>query len=121
MGELHEFNARPVFDVDTKFMDKGACRGEPIEMFYPGSHRTSIAHRTAIRTAKGICSVCTVAKECLDYSAEYEPYGVWGGMTDDERNAYRINNNILLKNQTRGLMPDARARWRRAAKARKEL
>lgn len=36
--------------------------------------------------AKGICSVCPIRWDCLDRAlAEGIPFGVWGGMDEDDR------------------------------------
>ena len=36
--------------------------------------------------AKRICAECPVILECRDYSLQsQEPFGVWGGLTEDER------------------------------------
>ena len=41
-------------------------------------------HNTA--AAKAICARCPVRRECLDYAiSEGDHYGVWGGMTDNQR------------------------------------
>jgi hypothetical protein len=35
-----------------------------------------------------ICGGCPIYKECLSYALGNENYGVWGGMTTNERNAF---------------------------------
>lgn len=36
--------------------------------------------------AKAICRVCPVREECLETAlAIKEPYGIWGGLTEQER------------------------------------
>ena len=41
-----------------------------------------------IARAKAICATCPVIKECREQSlAVREPYGVWGGLSEDERTA----------------------------------
>ncbi|WP_424556268.1 WhiB family transcriptional regulator [Streptacidiphilus pinicola] len=38
--------------------------------------------------AKRVCAGCPVLDECRTYALEArEPYGVWGGMSEDERAA----------------------------------
>lgn len=38
------------------------------------------------RVAKALCARCPVQRECLDGALERdEPYGVWGGLTRQER------------------------------------
>ena len=45
-------------------------------------------------SAKALCAVCPVASECLRHAiAVKEPYGVWGGLSEDER--------LLLLHKTR--------------------
>ena len=39
--------------------------------------------------AKAICQDCPVLDECRDHAlSTREPYGVWGGMSEEERRAY---------------------------------
>lgn len=38
--------------------------------------------------AKEVCARCPVRTECLGHALRVqEPYGVWGGLTEDERRA----------------------------------
>ena len=38
------------------------------------------------RAAKEICLACPVLQQCRSHAlAVREPYGVWGGLTEDER------------------------------------
>ena len=71
-----------------------ACRGLDSEYFYHPEGERGQARENRIARAKSICGTCSVAKQCLDYSIETrEPYGVWGGVSEDERAAIiaRIN------------------------------
>jgi WhiB family redox-sensing transcriptional regulator len=55
------------------------------QFFHPDGERgPSRANRAA--KAKAVCQRCPVLEQCRRYalSAE-EPYGVWGGLTEDER------------------------------------
>ena len=56
---------------------KAECRGEATEDFFaPGGEAA----------AKELCSWCPVRTDCLDYAiTRPEPYGVWGGLNEDER------------------------------------
>ncbi len=63
-----------------------ACRGMDVEVFYHpfGERRNHRAHR--INEAKAICRECPVIDECADHALlTAEPYGIWGGMSEDER------------------------------------
>lgn len=69
--------------------DRAACRGEPLEVFFPeGTDRDS-----AYEQAKSICATCTVREPCLKLSEQFVPtgdrYGVFGGLTPRERRLAR--------------------------------
>jgi WhiB family redox-sensing transcriptional regulator len=68
---------------------KAACRGPHSGMFFPPSHfeRKDEKDEREAR-AKAICATCPVIKECREQSLKVrEPYGVWGGLSEDERAA----------------------------------
>jgi len=75
---------------------QGACRGEdPSVFFHPeGERGPARAKREA--AAKEICGRCPVRVECAEHALEVrEPYGVWGGLSEDEREAhYRSNRHL---------------------------
>lgn len=53
--------------------------------FHPVNER-STAREDRIEAAKAICRRCPAIKECLEYALRVrEPYGVWGGRSEDER------------------------------------
>ena len=66
----------------------GACRGEDSELFFhPESERGSQRTRREA-AAKAICARCPVAARCLTHALiSGEPYGVWGGLSEVERQA----------------------------------
>ena len=42
--------------------------------------------RARIQAAKAVCTNCPVMAQCLDHAlAVREPYGMWGGCSEDER------------------------------------
>jgi WhiB family redox-sensing transcriptional regulator len=54
--------------------------------FHPDAERGA-AREKRIATAKAICATCPVIAQCREHALEVqEPYGVWGGMSEDERN-----------------------------------
>ena len=65
-----------------------ACRGMDSDIFFHpdgqrGRARTEREHR-----AKAICQSCPVLKQCRAHALRVrEPFGVWGGLTEDERQA----------------------------------
>jgi WhiB family redox-sensing transcriptional regulator len=73
-------------DAQWYWQDHGACKtADPLLFFHPQNERgTSRLRRD--REAKRICAACSVRMECADYAVRArEPYGVWGGLSEEER------------------------------------
>ena len=66
---------------------RAACRGHDENLFFPPSRfERAEEKRSRERAAKDICATCPVQVECLDYALRIrEPYGVWGGLNEQER------------------------------------
>ena len=61
------------------------CRGRDDLFFHPHGEREP-ARSTRENAAVEVCRHCPVRRECLDHAlATREPYGVWGGMTEAQR------------------------------------
>jgi len=42
-----------------------------------------------VATAKAICAACPVLAQCREHALKTrEPYGVWGGMSEEDREAH---------------------------------
>jgi WhiB family redox-sensing transcriptional regulator len=68
------------------WMDRGVCRGEPIETFF--ADRGGDAYKRAQR----LCHRCPVRRECADYAvADPLILGWWGGMSERERRRVRAS------------------------------
>ena len=65
---------------------EGACREvEPSVFFHPEGERGGTRRRRD-EAAKAICARCPVIEQCREHAlAVQEPYGVWGGLSEDER------------------------------------
>jgi WhiB family redox-sensing transcriptional regulator len=75
----------PIADV-WDWQRRGACRGRDTgQFFHPDGERgSSRARREA--SAKAVCVRCPVRAECAAHALTVqEPYGVWGGFTENER------------------------------------
>ncbi len=61
------------------------CRGRPDLFFHPhGEREPRRSQREA--EAKALCARCPVCRECADHALLMaEPYGVWGGVSESER------------------------------------
>lgn len=65
--------------------DRGSCAGRP-DLFYHRDDDPKKLRRRREEAAKRLCSGCPVKVECQRYAMENrEPYGVWGGLTENER------------------------------------
>ena len=70
--------------------EKAACVGKQ-EYFF------SDYKATAVREAKRICSDCEVRAQCLDHAMTHQEYGVWGGMTANERRVLKRKLRKMFK------------------------
>ena len=76
---------RPVLS-EWEGQNQGACRELPSEMFFhpDGERGPRRANREA--TAKAVCATCPVIEACRKHAlAVQEPYGIWGGLSEDDR------------------------------------
>ncbi len=65
---------------------QAACRGQDVESFFHPDNERGAARVAREEAAKAVCSACPVIAECLAHAlAVREPYGVWGGLGEAER------------------------------------
>lgn len=66
----------------------GSCRGTDPNIFFHPEGERGPAREAREAAAKAICSGCPVRVQCAAHALEVrEPYGVWGGMSEDDREA----------------------------------
>ncbi|MET1071210.1 MAG: WhiB family transcriptional regulator [Umezawaea sp.] len=76
---------KPVADVWDWQID-GSCRGANSAIFFHPDNERGSARSARENHAKQICAACPVLEQCRQHALEaQEPYGVWGGMGEDER------------------------------------
>jgi WhiB family transcriptional regulator, redox-sensing transcriptional regulator len=75
----------PVADM-WEWQFDGACRRiDPALFFHPEGERGPNRRRRDA-SAKAVCATCPVLAECREHAVRVrEPYGVWGGLTAEER------------------------------------
>lgn len=65
-----------------------ACRGMDSSRFFHPPEERNAARLERIAQAKAVCRVCPAIAECLTHALKVqEPYGIWGGTSEDERAA----------------------------------
>ena len=73
------------------WQDEAKCRIEDEET-------TKFFQRATEKEAKRFCSTCPVKGDCLEYALVYDMYGVWGGMTYNERKRkYDSDHRSILR------------------------
>jgi WhiB family redox-sensing transcriptional regulator len=84
----------PVADV-WDWQLRGACRvADPALFFHPEGERGP-SRRNREVSAKAVCERCPVRRECAQHAlAVREPYGVWGGLSEDERDAILADRRL---------------------------
>lgn len=109
-GTVHEPSV--LFEVLRQrptWMARAACRGQPIELFFPG-------RGADVRPALELCRQCPVRSECAEYAlgsyseAGVAVSGVWGGTSERRR------RQILHQRLAAG--PGARSRRRSGGRGR---
>jgi WhiB family redox-sensing transcriptional regulator len=77
----------PVADL-WKWQLRGACRDADEGLFFHPEGERGPARRNRDSAAKAVCATCPVIVQCRAHAlAAREPYGVWGGLTEDDREA----------------------------------
>ncbi|MFE7491719.1 WhiB family transcriptional regulator [Kitasatospora sp. NPDC057541] len=67
---------------------EGACRTVDSSIFFHPVNERGAAAKEREQNAKSVCARCPVRVPCRRYAlATREPYGVWGGLTEEERRA----------------------------------
>lgn len=65
---------------------RAACRGADTEQFFHPENERGARRVAREAAAKAICAGCPVIRECAAYALRMrEPYGIWGGMGEAER------------------------------------
>ncbi|MEV6416229.1 WhiB family transcriptional regulator [Kribbella sp. NPDC051718] len=69
-----------------EWQDHAACQGVNPELFFAAESERGLRKRARELVAKSLCGTCPVRRECADHAAVVgEMYGVWGGITEEER------------------------------------
>jgi WhiB family redox-sensing transcriptional regulator len=84
-----------VEDIDS-WSDDAACKVSvhPSSWWYPEKDWSHL--HPYVKAALAVCKECPVRQKWLGYSLVKEPYGIWGGMTEQQRETYRRHNNLPL-------------------------
>ena len=79
----------------TKQITNAPCQTTDPELFFPDS-----TEYAKIKQAKALCNQCNSKQECLSFAMSIRAdYGIWGGLTDQERRSLRRK---LQRNKSNG-------------------
>jgi WhiB family redox-sensing transcriptional regulator len=77
---------------------KGLCRGRNSAVFFHPDNERGSARAARESRAKEICHQCPVLEQCRQHALQaQEPFGVWGGMGEDERRHIIASTRRRLK------------------------
>lgn len=68
--------------------DEANCRNADTEIFYMTRDELQQAGLNQ-RSVRAMCGRCVIRKDCLSYAMVNEKYGMWGGLTQEERTFVR--------------------------------
>jgi WhiB family transcriptional regulator, redox-sensing transcriptional regulator len=69
---------------------RAACRSMETAVFFMPDGSRGPRRTRREQLAKSVCQHCPVLAECLDHALRVrEPFGVWGGLTEREREELR--------------------------------
>lgn len=73
------------------WLDRAVCRDSDPDEFFPTPPRDgapSASYEMAVNSAKAHCRRCPVVNDCLLFALSTgQAHGIWGGMTEAERDA----------------------------------
>ena len=76
---------QPIAD-QWEWQYEGSCRTMPSEMFFHPDGEQGPRRRNRENAAKAVCASCPVIQQCRAHAlAVQEPYGIWGGLSEDDR------------------------------------
>lgn len=68
-----------------------ACVGQDPELFQPPTDEGAL-FEAQVAAAKAVCTRCPVRAECLVFALAMLPFGIAGGLTEQERNQVRARS-----------------------------
>lgn len=77
--------ARPTAAA-SMWQQSAQCRDEDVDAFFHPDGERGHARTLRQQAAKAICAQCAVSTDCRRHALAYrEPFGVWGGLSEEDR------------------------------------
>ena len=112
-------NPDPVFNMNDaliptashwSWQDDGLCKtnGVDVTVFFNDDMLRGLEKQARESAAKKICTACPVKTECLEHAlAVPENFGVWGGLTQEERMVIVKFKRSIDRAEKAGMKADA--------------
>jgi WhiB family redox-sensing transcriptional regulator len=95
--------AQVPLDATWDWQEHGACREADTALFFHPQNERGLSRVRRDRAAKSVCARCAVRLECADYAIRArEPYGVWGGLTEEERERIYVKSALTDYGREKG-------------------
>lgn len=75
---------REIIDREAVEWERASCKGLDTELFYTSRTELLIEGLT-FNHLRRMCFRCPIQEACLKVGTAFEPYGFWGGLSEDER------------------------------------
>ena len=83
-------NAQARIGQAWQWEQRGACRRADPELFFHAELERGVQRRRREAAALLVCVRCPVLRACREHALERgEVYGVWGGLTEEQREQVR--------------------------------
>jgi hypothetical protein len=83
---------------EPRFYETPSCATVGGDFWFPEKEKGGLSN-TDIRTAKSICGSCIHKSECAEWGIAKETYGIWGGLTADDRKYIRRQKRISIEEE----------------------
>lgn len=89
--------SREIVNRDKVEWERASCRGLDTDLFYTA--RTDLlAEGLTYNHLRRMCFQCPIQVDCLKVGTAFEPYGFWGGLSEDERRhiyAGKVDSRVI--------------------------
>ena len=83
---MHETSVVHPVSAQWDWQHEGLCRTRSPELFFHPDGERGAVKRAREERATALCHECPVKAQCRAHALGVpEPYGVWGGLTEEER------------------------------------
>jgi WhiB family redox-sensing transcriptional regulator len=82
---------------DPRNYENPLCAQVGTDTFYPED--IGPGKYEFIQSAKTVCGGCQHRFECAEWAIHYEEYGIWGGLTGNQRRLIRRKRGIRMRRE----------------------